>query len=213
MRVYRSVLIICLVAADVAAAVLVSGGLPMGEERRRAAAAAVRPLPTLAASGAPVAPEGPAAPTPAEPPLAPADLPTETAAATATAEPPSTSTPEPTTTATGTATPTSSPTATPPSTVTPRPTATVPTATPAPGVVTVANTGGQPVNLRRAPRAGAEVVRSVREGTTLVVVGQSVDTDGQPWLNVRDSEGNTGWMLARYLVPIATATPSATPRP
>lgn len=85
------------------------------------------------------------------------------------------------------------------------------------GRVTVANTEGQGANMRTEPAASATLVRSVREGTTLDLIGPDVEAGGRRWRNVRNpADGATGWIVADLLAaapggsaPAASQPPSA----
>ena len=115
-------------------------------------------------------------------------------------------------------TPLVSPTATPPpATATPRPTTGTPspvpqvqpsaTATPPVGQwVAVANTGGDGIYLRRTPRLADRLI-GWPDGTKLQVVGPDAQGDGQPWKQVRDPQGNVGWVPAQYVTPTSPPTP------
>ncbi|MCC6178937.1 MAG: SH3 domain-containing protein [Chloroflexi bacterium] len=93
---------------------------------------------------------------------------------------------------------------------TPEPTA---SPTPAPPPATrakVANTDGLGANLRNQPSATAQRVKLLPEGTQVNLVGAERQVSGQPWRNVRDDDGNTGWILSEYLQPIQLP-PGVTP--
>jgi SH3-like domain-containing protein len=75
------------------------------------------------------------------------------------------------------------------------------TTAPAPETrVVVGNTGGDGTNLRAQPRSG-DILAAWPDGTVVVVVGPDQVVDGEVWKNVRDSAGNRGWIIARYLRP------------
>ena len=121
-------------------------------------------------------------------------------------------------------TPLASPTATPPATATlpPATATTAPaTGTPSPGPrvdprttatppvgqwVAVANTGGDGVYLRRTPRL-ADRLTGWPDGTKLQVVGPDAQGDGQQWKQVRDPQGNVGWVPAQYVTPTSPPAP------
>jgi SH3-like domain-containing protein len=71
----------------------------------------------------------------------------------------------------------------------------------APGPVTyrVANTDGQGVYIRRTPRL-SDQIRAWQEGTPMVEVGASLEGDNIVWRQVRDPDGNKGWIPAHFLV-------------
>jgi SH3-like domain-containing protein len=56
--------------------------------------------------------------------------------------------------------------------------------------------------LRQAPSRTAEVLKTLPDGTTLQVVGANKTVEDVVWRNVRDSDGNEGWVSAGYVVPI-----------
>jgi len=113
----------------------------------------------------------------------------------------------------GTGTPTATPTLPPPPSPVPSATPVPPTATAASTSLVVGNTGGDGAWLRRSPGTG-EQVKAWPDGTKMTLAGKDQQVDGKTWRNVKDPAGNTGWMLADYLVaapaaekPAATATP------
>ena len=107
--------------------------------------------------------------------------------------------------------PTRDPTATPaPPTATPTP---APTNTPTPAPARsarIVNTEGQGANMRRAPSVSAPRVRLVEEGTIVELVGGEQRGDGYTWRNIRDVDGEAGYVIVEYLQPIQ-APPGATP--
>jgi uncharacterized protein YgiM (DUF1202 family) len=101
-----------------------------------------------------------------------------------------------------------SPTVTPSATVAPSPTA---SPTPEPERVAVDGGGDQFVNMRREPGTDAPVVKSVRDGTEVVVIGADRQADGRIWRNVREGDA-TGWIVATALRALPTPpTPTVTP--
>lgn len=82
----------------------------------------------------------------------------------------------------------------------PSPTAAPPTATPS--AYLVANTGGDGVYLRRAPGSD-ERIKAWPDRTRLTVAGADRQVGGKTWRNVKDPDGNVGWVLADYLEPVA----------
>jgi len=76
--------------------------------------------------------------------------------------------------------------------------------TPAPvvgGTVTVANTGGLGLHLRRDASARAPVVATLGEGASATVVGGPIQRDGYTWWRIRSASG-TGWSaIGNWLVP------------
>jgi SH3-like domain-containing protein len=76
-----------------------------------------------------------------------------------------------------------------------------PTATPQ-GVgqrLQVTNTGNEGANLRRDPGSSGEKIKTIPDGNTVEVVGPDRTVDGVIWKNVRDPQGETGWIAGSYL--------------
>lgn len=109
---------------------------------------------------------------------------------------------------------------------TPAPVVAIPTATPKPKPtpfpMAVYNTDGDGVYLNRTAGGGSgSRIKGWPDRTILQVIGEDQNMYGQTWRNVRDPQGNEGWVPAQYLVnpsrlPPATATPTpkpATPTP
>lgn len=68
--------------------------------------------------------------------------------------------------------------------------------------VRVNGTGAAGLFLRKVPSRTAEVIKTVPDGTTLQIIGANKTVDDVVWRNVRDSDGNEGWVSAGYVVPI-----------
>jgi uncharacterized protein YgiM (DUF1202 family) len=128
--------------------------------------------------------------------------------------------PSPEATETATLAPTAAPTSTrdeivlPPS-VTPTPTPTpgpVDTPTPEPERVRVTGSGSQGANMRREPGTSFPVVKTVRDGAEVTIVGTDREVEGRIWRNVRDGDA-VGWMVATVLraAPTPTVTPGSAP--
>jgi hypothetical protein len=75
-----------------------------------------------------------------------------------------------------------------------------PSPRPAPARLVVANTDHEGVYVRRTPRTDDRLV-AWPDGTVLAPTGQRSDAEGQPWVQVRDPDGNVGWVPARYVMP------------
>lgn len=73
----------------------------------------------------------------------------------------------------------------------------------------VANTGGVGVYIRRTPVL-SDHIRAWAEGAVMEQVGPDAIGEGIRFVNVRDPDGNIGWVPAAYLVPLP---PEAGPRP
>ena len=80
----------------------------------------------------------------------------------------------------------------------------------------VTNTDGDGVNIRAATD-DPESIKVWEDGTEMVVIGPDVTAEGRDWKNVRDPDGNEGFVAAEFLepqpTPEPTATPTATPDP
>lgn len=63
----------------------------------------------------------------------------------------------------------------------------------------VANTGNEGVNLRREPGQTGEKIKTIQDGTLVEVVGPDSTVDGVVWRNVRDLQGETGWIAGSFL--------------
>jgi len=63
----------------------------------------------------------------------------------------------------------------------------------------VANTGNEGANLRRDPGQGGERLKTIQDGTVVEVVGPDRTVDGIIWKNVRDPQGEVGWIASSYL--------------
>lgn len=80
----------------------------------------------------------------------------------------------------------------------------------------VAGTGNDGANLRREPGQSGERIKTIREGTVLEIVGPDRTVDGAVWRNVRDTQGESGWIAASFLaaegsVPAVGSAPGAIP--
>ena len=113
-----------------------------------------------------------------------------------------TATPGPSATPTTSPTPTSTPipaTATPTITTTPTETATpTQTFTPTPVLAYIANTGGTGLYLRDA--AAGKIIGSLPEGAPVLILYQRETVNHSEWIEVQDSLGRTGWVLAQFVV-------------
>jgi uncharacterized protein YraI len=64
----------------------------------------------------------------------------------------------------------------------------------------VVRTSGGPLNVRDAPRPGAQKIGEHRSGTVLRNAGGCTMSDGQQWCKVQASSGGViGWVAARFL--------------
>jgi SH3-like domain-containing protein len=86
-----------------------------------------------------------------------------------------------------------------------------PTATPQ-GVgqrLQVANTGAEGANLRRDPGQGGERLKTIPDGSVVEVVGPDRTVDGIIWKNVRDLQGEAGWIAGSFLAAEGSAPSGA----
>ena len=91
-----------------------------------------------------------------------------------------------------------------------------PTPTLPPGairLVRVANTEGQGANLRAEPSAASRRLKVVRDGSELELIGPDRQAEGRTWRNVRDDDGQAGWILNEFLVDERVTGPRSTPTP
>ena len=79
--------------------------------------------------------------------------------------------------------------------------------------VQVGNTGGDGANLRRVPGQSGDRMKTIPDGTLLQVVGPDQQADGQTWRNVRDPQGDSGWIIASLLVPEGSVPPPVASAP
>ncbi|MBZ0317960.1 MAG: SUMF1/EgtB/PvdO family nonheme iron enzyme [Anaerolineae bacterium] len=68
------------------------------------------------------------------------------------------------------------------------------------------------VNVRGEPTTSAPIVATLRQGTSVTIIGSNLD---ETWFNVRLNNGDEGWIRADLLTVFGppTATPSPTPEP
>jgi hypothetical protein len=79
--------------------------------------------------------------------------------------------------------------------------------------VQVGNTGGDGANLRRVPGQTGDRIKTIPDGTLLQIVGPDQAADGQTWRNVRDPQGDSGWIISSLLVPEGTVPPPVASAP
>jgi uncharacterized hydrophobic protein (TIGR00271 family) len=112
-----------------------------------------------------------------------------------------TSTPGPSATPTQTSAPTHTPipaSATPTVSPTPTDTATpTQTYTPTPVLAYIANTGGNGVYLRDV--AAGSIIGSLPESAPVLILYHRETQDRLEWIEIQDSLGRTGWVLAQFL--------------
>ncbi|MFN8532315.1 MAG: hypothetical protein U0556_02050 [Dehalococcoidia bacterium] len=71
----------------------------------------------------------------------------------------------------------------------------------------VANTGGIGVYIRRTPLL-SDHIRAWAEGAIMEQIGPDAVGEGIRFVNVRDPDGNVGWIPGAYLVPLPPETPT-----
>jgi uncharacterized protein YgiM (DUF1202 family) len=66
--------------------------------------------------------------------------------------------------------------------------------------------------MRRDPGTSSPIVKSLRDGAEVTIVGADREVEGQKWRNVQDGD-SVGWVVSTALraQPTATITPSGTP--
>jgi SH3-like domain-containing protein len=79
----------------------------------------------------------------------------------------------------------------------------------------IANTGGEGVNLRRDPGQAGDRIKTLPEGSIVEIVGPDQNMEGTVWRNVRDLQGDVGWVAGGFLAvegsaPIIVAPPPST---
>jgi hypothetical protein len=99
------------------------------------------------------------------------------------------------------------PSPTPITTVLPPTVAPSPTPTPTAQVLVV-SADGDGVFIRIVPEK-TDRYKAWADGTTMVVVGADRTVNGRLWKNVRDPDGNVGWIPDQYLKPPPTLTPAS----
>ena len=65
----------------------------------------------------------------------------------------------------------------------------------------VANTEGQGANMRQRPSTTAPVLRTLPDGTVVEAIGGETNAESRNWRNVRDPNGQTGWIASELLAP------------
>jgi SH3-like domain-containing protein len=77
----------------------------------------------------------------------------------------------------------------------------------------VANTGGEGANMRREPSQDGQRIKTITDGSVVDVIGADQTADGIVWRNVRDLDGDTGWIAASLLAPEGTVPVASAPAP
>jgi len=54
--------------------------------------------------------------------------------------------------------------------------------------------------MYRQPGLDGGKIGALRDGTVLVVIGDSVAADGYTWIQVVDPKGRVGWVPDQYLI-------------
>lgn len=58
---------------------------------------------------------------------------------------------------------------------------------------------GNKINMRSTPSTGAKVVKQLTNGEKVTPTGKSENVSGYNWIQVKDSQGNLGWIVASYI--------------
>jgi SH3-like domain-containing protein len=93
---------------------------------------------------------------------------------------------------------------------------TLPPPTPAQSVgerLQIANTGGEGANLRRDPGQNGDRIKTVPEGSLVEIVGPDRTIEGTVWRNIRDLQGDVGWVAGGFLALEGTAPIVSAPVP
>jgi SH3-like domain-containing protein len=77
----------------------------------------------------------------------------------------------------------------------------------------IANTGGDGVNLRRDPGQAGDRIKTLPEGSIVEIVGPDQNMDGTVWRNVRDLQGDVGWVAGGFLAVEGSAPIIVAPAP
>ena len=77
----------------------------------------------------------------------------------------------------------------------------------------IANTGGDGANLRRDPGQAGEKIKTIPDGSLVEIVGADRNVDGTLWRNVRDLQGDSGWVAGGFLATEGSAPIVSAPVP
>ncbi len=69
-------------------------------------------------------------------------------------------------------------------------------------VVVVTGTGKDRLSFREGPGTKYDIIRLVRDGTQLTVVGGPKEADGYTWWQLKTKKGRVGWAVEDYLEPV-----------
>lgn len=70
------------------------------------------------------------------------------------------------------------------------------TTTPQPVTKTIS---GSKVNMRAVASTTGKIVRQITLGEAVTLTGSTFSSGGYQWVQVKDTKGNTGWLVASYL--------------
>jgi len=80
-----------------------------------------------------------------------------------------------------------------------KPSPTVPTTITKGYRVKVVGTGGAGLNIRVAPGVDKDLVKTVEDGTILMVLEGPIEADDYQWWQVQDESGSVGWAASEWL--------------
>ncbi len=69
------------------------------------------------------------------------------------------------------------------------------------GEATVSGTGNVGVNMRSGAGTAHARTKTLSEGTEVELIGGPKEANGYTWWEVRDEDGQTGWVVEQYLSP------------
>lgn len=73
------------------------------------------------------------------------------------------------------------------------------TQTPAQPVTQTKTIAGDKVNMRSGATTNAQVVRQLPKGESVTPTGMTASSGGFQWVQIKDSKGNTGWVVSTFV--------------
>jgi len=68
--------------------------------------------------------------------------------------------------------------------------------------VVVTDTGKNKLSFRAGPGTTYEIIRLIKDGTQLTIIGGPKDADGYTWWQMKTNDGLVGWAVEDYLEPV-----------